>query len=199
MTKLCIAPKGSKQLLPGHKFQKLAETTCRKLTSPLYNFVALVQRVSTLSKSIFLLTFVILYNYIAMQNQQENVQRKGIIGKIKRESKCIPELIFQIEDYEKYLIQLSKLTKVNLLRHAKRSTARDFKILEAKKPERDEPCSSSSEAEGEGEGEHELVNEDACMEPCDEESTGEEEGEEMVIKRKKAKLNKVVQDSDEET
>jgi Fanconi anemia group I protein len=50
------------------------------------------------------------------------------LAKIKRESKCIPDLIYQIEDYEKYLIQLSKLTKVNLLRHAKRSVARDFRI-----------------------------------------------------------------------
>lgn len=54
------------------------------------------------------------------------------MNKIKRENKCIPDLIFQIEDYEKYLIQLSKATKVNLLRHAKRSTSRDFKILDPK-------------------------------------------------------------------
>lgn len=39
-------------------------------------------------------------------------------------------MIFQIEDYEKYLIQLSKASKINLLRHAKRSTARDFKIID---------------------------------------------------------------------
>ncbi|KAJ0979783.1 hypothetical protein J5N97_015257 [Dioscorea zingiberensis] len=170
MTKLCIAPKGSKQLLPGQKFQKLAEITCRKLTSPLYNFVALVQR-----------------------NQQENIQSKGIISKIKRESKCIPELIFQIEDYERYLIQLSKLTKVNLLRHAKRSTARDFKILETKKPDRNEPSSSSSEG-----GDVNQLVKDASMESSDEGSTGEE-GQQMVLKRKKTKLNKhVVQDSDED-
>jgi hypothetical protein len=50
------------------------------------------------------------------------------LAKIRRETKCIPDLIFQIEDYEKYLIQLSKLTKVNLLRHAKRSVARDFQM-----------------------------------------------------------------------
>lgn len=47
MTKLCIAPKGCKQLLPSPKFQKLAEVTCSRLTSPLYNFVALVQRVNS--------------------------------------------------------------------------------------------------------------------------------------------------------
>lgn len=67
-----------------------------------------------------------------MQEQQESVSSnsKGIINKIKQENKCIPDLIFQIEDCERYLIQLSKVTKLNLLRHAKRSTARDFKIIE---------------------------------------------------------------------
>ena len=64
------------------------------------------------------------------QEQQENCQGKGSVSKIKREVRTIPNLVFHIEDYERYLIQLSKLTKVNLLRHAKRSTARDFKILD---------------------------------------------------------------------
>ncbi|KAF6165447.1 hypothetical protein GIB67_017929, partial [Kingdonia uniflora] len=44
MTKLRIGPKGRKQLLPGIKFQKLTETTCKKLTAPLYDFVALMQK-----------------------------------------------------------------------------------------------------------------------------------------------------------
>ena len=64
--------------------------------------------------------------FLVLQNQQ--IPRKGNIAKIRRETKCIPDLIYQIEDYEKYLIQLSKLTKVNLLRNAKRSVARDFQI-----------------------------------------------------------------------
>ncbi|WZZ36654.1 hypothetical protein YC2023_020055 [Brassica napus] len=104
-----IAPKGCKQTLPSLKFQKLVELTCKSLTVPLYPFLAEMQK-----------------------EQQESVSSnsKGIINKIKQENKCIPDLIFQIEDYERYLIQLSKVTKLNLLRHAKRSTARDFKIIE---------------------------------------------------------------------
>ncbi|XP_031386408.1 Fanconi anemia group I protein isoform X1 [Punica granatum] len=108
MSKLKIAPRGCKQLLPGLKFEKLVELTCKQLTVPLYSFMADMQK-----------------------EQQENGNlNKGMMGKIKRENKFIPDLIFQIEDYEKYLIRLSKVTKVNLLRYAKRSTARDFKILE---------------------------------------------------------------------
>ncbi|XP_039786165.1 Fanconi anemia group I protein homolog isoform X2 [Panicum virgatum] len=103
MSKSQIAPKGYTQSIPSLKFQKLAEVTSRMLTSPLYDFVSSVQ-----------------------ENQE--TPRKVNLAKIRRESKCIPDLIYQIEDYEKYLIQLSKLTKVNLLRHAKRSVARDFWI-----------------------------------------------------------------------
>lgn len=89
-----------------------------------------------------------------LQGQQENASSKGIINKIKRENKCIPDLIFQIEDYEKYLIQLSKASKINLLRHAKRSTARDFKILD---PVREEEASN-----------HEANHNDAAAEAVDE-------------------------------
>ncbi|KAD4178259.1 hypothetical protein E3N88_26850 [Mikania micrantha] len=108
ISKSLIAPKGCKQILPSLKCQKLVEVTCKQLTAPLYIFVESMQ-----------------------QNQKENRASKGMmINKIKRENKCIPDLIFQIEDYEKYLILLSKATKTNLLRHAKRSTARDFRITE---------------------------------------------------------------------
>ncbi|XP_026659001.2 Fanconi anemia group I protein homolog isoform X2 [Phoenix dactylifera] len=193
MTKLCIAPKGCKQLLPSRKFQKLAEVTCSRLTSPLYNFVALVQR-----------------------NQQENAQRRGIISKIKRENRCIPDLIFQIEDYEKYLIQLSKLTKVNLLRHAKRSTARDFKIIEMKKlaiegeaSEHDPSQANSTSSENESSEESVGPDEENASEKVaspesgggtpDEHSETDKEDQEMGLRRKRAKMSRIVEDSDEET
>jgi Fanconi anemia group I protein len=75
--------------------------------------------------------------------QNLEVPKRGNLAKIRRESKCIPDLIYQIEDYEKYLIQLSKLTKVNLLRHAKRSVARDFRI-EDKSGEQEEDGTSAN-------------------------------------------------------
>lgn len=136
-TKICIAPKGFKQALPSSKFQLLAEVTCKRLTAPLYTFMAVMQR-----------------------DQQENYQTKGSVNKIKREVRTIPNLVFHVEDYERYLIQLSRLTKVNLLRHAKRSTARDFKILDngkkCKQPvdnakSREEASVAETEAEEEAE------------------------------------------------
>ncbi|CAN0855716.1 Fanconi anemia group I protein [Linum grandiflorum] len=119
MTKLNIAPKGCKQLIPSLTFQTLVEITCKQLTAPLYIFVAEMQQEST--------------------GNNNNINKgKSLMNKIKRENKCIPDLIFQIEDYERYLIKLSKVGKVNLLRHAKRSTARDFKIVENRQ-QNDEP------------------------------------------------------------
>lgn len=153
------------------------------------------------------------WSCFVFQNQQERASQRGIINKIKRENRCIPDLIFQIEDYEKYLIQLSKLTKVNLLRHAKRSTARDFKILETKNvpgeeegPEH-EPTPSHSTSENELGREAEETDDDnipkhASPEPIrdivDEDSENDGDDQEILIRKKRAKMHKVVVNSDAE-
>uniref|UniRef100_A0A9J7XSE0 FA complementation group I n=1 Tax=Cyprinus carpio carpio TaxID=630221 RepID=A0A9J7XSE0_CYPCA len=49
-------------------------------------------------------------------------------AKVLRETKAIPNLIFNIEQYEKFLILLSKKSKVNLMQYMKQSTSRDFRI-----------------------------------------------------------------------
>ncbi|KAJ3016136.1 UNVERIFIED_CONTAM: hypothetical protein HDU68_012392, partial [Siphonaria sp. JEL0065] len=50
-----------------------------------------------------------------------------------RESKTMPTLIFETEQFDRYLIALHKKQKTfNLMRFVKRSTARDFKIQERK-------------------------------------------------------------------
>lgn len=147
-----------------------------------------------------------------MQNQQENAQNKAIINKIKRENRCIPDLIYQIEDYERYLIQLSKLTKVNLLRHAKRSTSRDFKIIETKKistPEQEpsQPDSASSAGESdeecvvlgeENESGNSVLPESDVEAAAAEDTESEKDEQEMVVPKKRAKMSKVVHDSDDE-
>ncbi|XP_042050560.1 Fanconi anemia group I protein [Salvia splendens] len=200
ISKLRISPKGCKQFLPSSKYQRLVETTCRKLTAPIYNFVTKMQ-----------------------QNQQESNTNKGLVNKIKRENRCIPDLIFQIEDYEKYLIQLSKITKLNLLRHAKRSTSRDFKIVESTEdaPEEQIPnqeeadshhstahSSSGSDNEGEGPDDTECGSPLAAGDGADDgergsplaaDDTENEDEEEAALRRvKRARTSRVVQDSDEE-
>ncbi|KAJ4764510.1 Fanconi anemia group I protein [Rhynchospora pubera] len=190
ISKLQIAPKGCKQSFPGLKFQKLAEETCKLLTCRLYKFISLVQ-----------------------YKLEQTAPAKGTLNKIKRDSRCIPDLIFQIEDYEKYLIKLTKLTRVNLMRHAKRSTSRDFMIKAQKVEDPDEKHSHEEDnhdhvAENDASSENES---DKC-EGIDEESApdnvliGEpgysgsekEDDEEVLARKKRAKISDVVEDSDEE-
>ncbi|XP_031716933.1 Fanconi anemia group I protein isoform X2 [Anarrhichthys ocellatus] len=52
-------------------------------------------------------------------------------AKLLRETKAVPNVIFSIEQYEKYLITLSKKSKVNLMQYMKLSTSRDFRINRA--------------------------------------------------------------------
>ncbi|XP_010558807.1 PREDICTED: Fanconi anemia group I protein [Tarenaya hassleriana] len=199
ITKLRIAAKGCRQILPSLKFQKLVELTCRQFTVPLYDFLAETQR--------------------DKQETNSNATKpKGIINKIKRENKCIPDLIFQIEDCERYLIQLSKVTKVNLLRHAKRSTARDFKILEVA-TEEDGPNqlqtevsthNGSEEQESEGDGSERILSaqtatpvsahvpdSDSAV-AADEDEWQEEEEENGVCNSRTGKRSRVVEDSEED-
>eukprot|EP01026_Neomeris_dumetosa_P035075 TRINITY_DN2805_c0_g1_i3.p1 TRINITY_DN2805_c0_g1~~TRINITY_DN2805_c0_g1_i3.p1 ORF type:complete len:488 (+),score=57.22 TRINITY_DN2805_c0_g1_i3:40-1464(+) len=48
--------------------------------------------------------------------------------KTNKQHKSIPELIYAIEQYERIMLELGKTCKKNLMRLAKRSTNRDFKI-----------------------------------------------------------------------
>ncbi|XP_060197754.1 uncharacterized protein LOC132626781 isoform X1 [Lycium barbarum] len=218
MSKLLIASKGVKQPLPSLKYQKLVEITSRQLTAPLYNFVPLMQR-----------------------TQLEITKSKALVNKIKRENRCIPDLIYQIEDYEKYLIQISKATKINLLRHAKRSTSRDFKIIEPKSFSVEDNVGiqdgdNNDAAGGESESTEDLLHEeegngavDESVADADDEGNGaedesaagaddddegneveeaynsppvveasESEGDAEAPKAKRAKMRRVVEDSDEE-
>ncbi|KAJ3236818.1 hypothetical protein HDU78_004425 [Chytriomyces hyalinus] len=50
-----------------------------------------------------------------------------------RESKTMPTLIFETEQFDRYLIALHKKLKINLMKYVKRSTARDFKISDKTK------------------------------------------------------------------
>ncbi|MBA0829706.1 hypothetical protein Goarm_014291 [Gossypium armourianum] len=192
ISKLKIAPKGQKQLLPSLQFQKLVELTCKELTVPLYNFVAEMQ-----------------------QAQQENANSKGMINKIKRENKCIPELIFQIEDYEKHLIRLSKATKMNLLKHAKRSTCRDFKILdpttavvgqdvpnnvgndndnENENENENGRCSDSEDGNNDGNGSDKVLSHEV-----ESESDAVEDDRASVPTVKGVKRSRIVHDSDDDS
>ncbi|KAF2289157.1 hypothetical protein GH714_029162 [Hevea brasiliensis] len=161
MSRLRIAPKGCKQLIPSPTFQRLVEITCKQLTVPLYKFVAELQR-----------------------GQQENPNTKVIINKIKRENKFIPDLIFQIEDYEKYLIRLSKITgtmekmlQIAMTANDRAGRSHDSEDTESERVSSPQMNSPKAAEESDGENGHGVSN----------------------GKRIKRDNNRVVRDSDDET
>lgn len=198
MAKSRIALKNCKDFFPGEIFRKIVEGTCIKLTTPLYTLM--------------------------QEKQQTNGQGKGTVSRIKKENRHIPDLIFHIEEYEKFLIRISKLSKVNLLRHAKLSTARDFKMKGFNKKARQDDkaveedgeedkieesgkdglLSTQKDYEMEELGDQEdnsgcekdvpECNDDGV--PAVEDSESEKEDHSMYIRRKRAKTSNIVQDSE---
>ncbi|KAK3244955.1 hypothetical protein CYMTET_45457 [Cymbomonas tetramitiformis] len=107
--KALLAPKGVKQALPARQFSGLVEGCARELTPQVYEFIRIMQQAEC-------------------ENEADGGAGKASAAQIKREARSIPNLVFHVEMFEKCLIQLSKATGVNLMRGAKRSTSRDFKI-----------------------------------------------------------------------
>ncbi|XP_074488417.1 Fanconi anemia group I protein isoform X3 [Sebastes fasciatus] len=62
------------------------------------------------------------------KKKKRNEVNTAASAKLLRETTAIPNVIFSIEQYEKYLIALSKKSKVNLMQYMKLSTSRDFRI-----------------------------------------------------------------------
>uniref|UniRef100_A0A8B9MA10 FA complementation group I n=1 Tax=Accipiter nisus TaxID=211598 RepID=A0A8B9MA10_9AVES len=69
------------------------------------------------------------YSFITyVQVRPKSTVAKSQSAKVLRDTKPIPNLVFAIEQYEKFLIHLSKKSKVNLMQYMKLSTSRDFRI-----------------------------------------------------------------------
>ncbi|XP_073852782.1 Fanconi anemia group I protein isoform X6 [Macaca fascicularis] len=95
--------------------EKLVKLSGSHLTPVCYSFISYVQNKS---KSL---------NYTG-EKKEKPATVATAMARVLRETKPIPNLIFAIEQYEKFLIHLSKRSKVNLMQHMKLSTSRDFKI-----------------------------------------------------------------------
>uniref|UniRef100_A0A8C9GD06 FA complementation group I n=1 Tax=Piliocolobus tephrosceles TaxID=591936 RepID=A0A8C9GD06_9PRIM len=93
--------------------EKLVKLSGSHLTPVCYSFISYVQ-----NKSL---------NYTG-EKKEKPAAVATAMARVLRETKPIPNLIFAIEQYEKFLIHLSKRSKVNLMQHMKLSTSRDFKI-----------------------------------------------------------------------
>uniref|UniRef100_A0A8C5CU79 FA complementation group I n=1 Tax=Gadus morhua TaxID=8049 RepID=A0A8C5CU79_GADMO len=117
------------------RFEKLVRLSGSHLTPQCYSFITFVQTGELAGND---------------KKKKRRDEASMVTAKLLRETKAIPNLIFSIEQYEKFLITLSKKSKVNLMQYMKLSTSRDFRInaatLEAALQEQDSQ-EASQEAE----------------------------------------------------
>ncbi|KAJ8249453.1 hypothetical protein GJAV_G00235090 [Gymnothorax javanicus] len=120
------------------RIEKLVKLSGSHLTPQCYSFITYVQSEDP----------------TAGAEKKKKRKEEGVAAasaKVLRESKAIPSLIFSIEQYEKFLIVLSKKSKVNLMQYMKLSTSRDFRIngtaLEAVLTEQEEQTAVSQESQ----------------------------------------------------
>uniref|UniRef100_A0A8C0G6D5 FA complementation group I n=1 Tax=Chelonoidis abingdonii TaxID=106734 RepID=A0A8C0G6D5_CHEAB len=102
------------------RLEKLVKLSGSHLTPQCYAFITYVQNIHSES-----LSFA---GEKKKKREDETAAIATVMAKVLRETKPIPNLIFAIEQYEKFLIHLSKKSKVNLMQYMKLSTSRDFRI-----------------------------------------------------------------------
>ncbi|MEE6503754.1 hypothetical protein FKM82_004930 [Ascaphus truei] len=99
------------------RLEKLVKLSGSHLTPQCYAFITYAENIHNESLS------------MAGEKKKKKEDTATIAtAKILRDTKPIPNLIFAIEQYEKFLIYLSKKSKVNLMQYMKLSTSRDFRI-----------------------------------------------------------------------
>ncbi|NWS16190.1 FANCI protein, partial [Pachyramphus minor] len=106
--------------IPG-RLEKLVKLSGSHLTPQCYSFITYVQNIHSESLSF-------MEEKKKKKKEYEAAAVSTVMAKVLRETKPIPNLIFAIEQYEKFLIHLSKKSKVNLMQYMKLSTSRDFRI-----------------------------------------------------------------------
>ncbi|XP_059861423.1 Fanconi anemia group I protein isoform X1 [Delphinus delphis] len=123
--------------------EKLVKLSGSHLTPLCYSFISYIQNKK--SKSL---------KHTGEKKKEKTAAGPTAMARALRETKPIPNLIFAIEQYEKFLIHLSKRSKVNLMQHIKLSTSRDFKIkgnildMVLQEDEDDDEEGTASEHEG---------------------------------------------------
>uniref|UniRef100_A0A670K3E3 FA complementation group I n=1 Tax=Podarcis muralis TaxID=64176 RepID=A0A670K3E3_PODMU len=106
--------------IPG-RLEKLVRLSGSHLTPPCYAFITYVQNIQSETLSMA-------GEKKKKKKDKTTAEVSTVMAKVLRESKPIPNLIFAIEQYENFLIHLSKKSKVNLMQYMKLSTSRDFRI-----------------------------------------------------------------------
>lgn len=103
------------------RFEKLVKLSGSHLTPQCYAFITYVQNIQNETMSFA-------GGAEKKKDKKEMASITAATARVLRETKPVPNLIFAIEQYEKFLIHLTKKSKVNLMQYMKLSTSRDFRI-----------------------------------------------------------------------
>ncbi|BDA50979.1 probable fanconi anemia group I protein homolog [Coccomyxa sp. Obi] len=109
--KVHIVGKGKTRCTPCQAFQDMVTLVLKQLTPSVYDFVS---------------------TCTIQQQQPSELSQDGTTeaaASLKNEERMIPEIIFNLEVFEKHLIQITCYGHLNLMRHAKRSTNRDWRTV----------------------------------------------------------------------
>ena len=138
----------------GEKFLKVISYTGTHLEQQMYSFISHYQSLESENGNIA---------KAKGKEKEKGKDKEGLFlrptslskSKLMKQARSYPNLIFALEQYERFLIHLSKKSKQNLLESFKTSTARDFRInaaaVDAALNEFDDPiggvCEASSDEE----------------------------------------------------
>lgn len=108
------------------------QSQVKRKGDPRLSFTAMVEESKILSP--------VLWTFLSFVGQESKDTTGKALNKVAKEARIMPQLVYEVERFEKVLIAAQKKTKINLLRGFRRQTARDFRIREDLLPvDEDEP------------------------------------------------------------
>eukprot|EP01080_Neovahlkampfia_damariscottae_P002595 gene2595-3556_t len=124
-----------------------------------------------------------IYDSISQYNTNQGNEEKLKLKRITKESRLFPQLIFNIEQLDQFLIKLSTLTSVNFMKDMKVSSVRIFVLPKSKKKTQEEEEEEENPSKGSMEEEEEEIQQE------DEEIEQDPMEEEEEIKKTKKRKN----------
>ena len=97
---------------------------------PRTSFVSLTNECKRLAPTI--------WTYLAFIGDEGGEENSGKSSKAAREARVMPQLVYEVERFEKVLMMAQKRTKIRLLQGMRRNIARDFRIREDRLRSNDE-------------------------------------------------------------
>lgn len=161
-----IARRGEKQASPGQSFQSLAGFINSSLSPKIYQLITEIQVAANVQednsvKEKSINTSSDNGNDNKSKHTQKGRGKKGATIKgLQKELRIVPSLVYHMEEWEKWLVRVSKAGKLNLLIGAKRAISRDFRLKESSMANND----GLSPKRGKIAEERELVEQDPAEE-----------------------------------